>query len=316
MTTIDSRTSAGPLVDALFDKGYVIVDGLATELTNAASEQLRDALDEAPVGHTPFLGERTKRLGGLLRRSTAVRELAMHPMVLEFADHVLQPNCARYQLTFTGMMHLLPGAGAQELHRDGDVYPFLHPSPPTLLSVMWALNDFTATNGATQLVPGSHRWEEDREPFADEVIPAAMPAGSVLLYLSGVIHGGGANVSNVNRTGLLLTYSLGWLRQEENQYLANPPEVAREFPERLQRLIGYDYGGPYLGFVNGDTPQRMLVEEHDGPRNRSSSEVDRLAASMQRHRWGNIECDPTPTRDGDRIPLNRGPIAEFAEPEA
>jgi Phytanoyl-CoA dioxygenase (PhyH) len=314
MTTTDSSTPVEPLVETLFDKGYVIVRGLAPDLTNAAFEQLLPALDEAPVGHTPFLGERTKRLGGLLRRSTAVRELAIHPTVLAFGDKVLQPNCARYQLTFSGMMHLLPGAAAQQLHRDGDVYPFRHPSPPTLLSVMWALNDFTASNGATQLVPGSHRWEEDREPFADEVIAAEMPAGSVLLYLSGVIHGGGANVSDVNRTGLLLTYSLGWLRQEENQYLANPPEVARDFPGRLQRLIGYDYGGPYLGFVDGDTPQRMLVEAHDGPRNRSSPEVDVLAASMERHRWGNLECDPTPTRHGDRVSLNRGPIAEFAAP--
>ena len=315
MTTIASPGSVDSLVEALSERGYVIVEGLAPDLTSEAFEQLRPALEEAPVGHTPFLGERTKRLGGLLRRSTAVRELAIHPTVLAFADQVLQPNCARYQLTFSGMMHLLPGAGAQQLHRDGDIYPFRHPAPPTLLSVMWALSDFTATNGATQLVPGSHRWEEDRDPFADEVIAAEMPAGSVLFYLSGVIHGGGANVSDINRTGLLLTYSLGWLRQEENQYLANPPEVAREFPERLQRLIGYDYGAPYLGFVDGDTPQRVLMEPHDGPRNRSSPEVDVLAAAMERHRWGDLETEPTPSRDGDRVSVNRGPLAESVAPQ-
>ena len=258
-----------------------------------------------------FLGDRTKRLGGLLRRSAAAQEMAVHPMVMALADAVLQPNCVRYQLNYSGIMHLLPGANAQELHRDGDLYPFRHPCPPMMMPTMWALTDFTADNGATMVVPGSHRWDQDRDPTADEIISAVMPAGSLLVYLGGTIHGGGANVSQSPlRTGLAFQYSLGWLRQEENQYLTNPPEIARTYPERLQRLIGYDYGGPYLGFVDGDSPQRLLHEPHDGPRNRTNPEVDALAARMNRHRWGDLEPVPTPPQSAPTIPVSRGLLSE------
>lgn len=303
--------SLDSMAETLLSEGYLVVRNLAPELTAEAVDQLRADIETAPAGHTDFLGPRTKRLGGLLRRSAAVRELVIHPVVMALADRVLQPHCARYQLNFSGIMHLMPGAAAQELHRDSDIYPFRHPSPPTLMPVMWALSDFTADNGATLVVPGSHRWEEDRSPLMSEVKAAGMPAGSALIYLGNTIHGGGCNASNSDRTGLALQYSLGWLRQEENQYLANPPDVARNYSERLQRLIGYDYGGPYLGFVDGDSPQRLLQPEHDGPRNRSNPEVDELAAKMHRHRWGDVEPVPTPPgSQGDHVAFNIGPLGQ------
>ncbi len=299
-------TAIDDLSAALHGDGYVLVERAAPELTNRAFADLIDDIEAAPLGHTPFLGDRTKRLGGLLRRSAAAQQLAIHPLVMALADRALQPNCARYQLNFSGIMHLLPGAAAQGLHRDGDLYPFLFPSPSTLMPTMWALSDFTSDNGATVIVPGSHRWSEDREPFADEMVAAEMPAGSVLIYLSGTLHGGGTNRSTVNRTGLALQYSLGWLRQEENQYLASPPEVARTFPERLQRLIGYDYGGPYLGFVDGDSPLRLLVDGYDGPPERTDPEVDALAARIVRLPWGRLVAEPTVAREGEPVPTIKG----------
>lgn len=317
MAVVSADVSIDSIAEALLDSGYVVIQRLAPDLTDQALGELRDDIDASPLGHTEFLGFGTKRLGGLLRRSSAVREIVVHPVVMALCDRVLQPHCARYQLNYSGIMHLLPGAAAQELHRDGDLYPFRHPAPPTLMPTMWALTDFTADNGATQLVPGSHRWAEDRDPTSDEIVSAVMPAGSVLLYLSGTIHGGGANVSPDSvRTGLALQYSLGWLRQEENQYLANPPEVARTFSERVQRLIGYDFGAPYLGFVNGDSPQRLLVDEHDGPRNRTSPEVDALAARMRRHRWGDVEPVPTPDTTRPTMAVSRGPLPSSEPPDA
>jgi ectoine hydroxylase-related dioxygenase (phytanoyl-CoA dioxygenase family) len=311
MAATDDVASLDTMAQTLLSEGYLVVRNLAPELAAEAVDELRADIEAAPVGHTEFLGSRTKRLGGLLRRSPAVRELVIHPVVMALADRVLQPHCARYQLNFSGIMHLMPGAAAQGLHRDSDIYPFRHPSPPTLMPVMWALSDFTADNGATQAVPGSHLWEEGRSPLVSEIKAAEMPAGSALIYLGGTIHGGGSNTSSVNRTGLALQYSLGWLRQEENQYLANPPEVARNYPERLQRLIGYDYGGPYLGFVNGDSPQRLLQPEHDGPPNRTDAEVDALAAKMHRHRWGDVHPVPTPPgRHGDQVAVNVGPLGQ------
>ncbi|MGZ4674498.1 MAG: phytanoyl-CoA dioxygenase family protein [Ilumatobacteraceae bacterium] len=307
MAVVGVDVPVNSVAEALLEDGYVIVERLAPDLTDRALAELRGDIDAAPVGHTDFLGNRTKRLGSLLRRSTAAQELAVHPVVMALADAVLQPHCVRYQLNYSGIMHLLPGAKAQELHRDGDLYPFRHPCPPMLMPTMWALTDFTAENGATSLVPGSHRWAEERDPTVQEIVAAVMPAGSLLVYLGGTIHGGGANVSQSSvRTGLALQYSLAWLRQEENQYLANPPEVACTYSERLQRLIGYDYGAPYLGFVDGDSPQRMLQPEHDGPRNRTSPEIDALAARMQRHRWGDLEPVPTPPTSDPTIPVSRG----------
>ena len=108
------------------------------------------------------------------------RHMALNPMVMALADHLLLPYCARYQLTFTGIMHLDPGETAQMLHRDTGYYPFLHPAPPTVLAAMWAASDFTAANGGTCLVPGSHHWDMDRQPEPHEIISTEMAAGSVL----------------------------------------------------------------------------------------------------------------------------------------
>ena len=280
------------------EQGYVVFEALAVDLARRALEELKPHIEAAAFGHTAFLGAKTKRLGALFRRSRAAQELVIHPTVLAMADRVLLPHCARYQLNFSGIMHLEPGAEPQVLHRDGVLYPLLHPHPPTLMPAMWALSEFTAENGGTQVVPGSHLWEQEREPYEDEVLETGMPAGSVLIYTGGILHGGGRNRSNATRTGMALQYSLGWLRQEENQYLANPPELAKTYPERLQRLIGYDYGGPYLGFVNGDDPHRVLEEGHAGPAERTNPEVDAAAARIEWLRWGDMEPVTTPRRDG------------------
>ncbi|MBM3585181.1 MAG: hypothetical protein FJX36_12390 [Alphaproteobacteria bacterium] len=289
-------TPIDALAEALARDGYVIVERLAVDGIRHLREELAPHIAAAPFGHTEFLGARTKRVGSVFRRAPATQALAIHPTIMALADRVLLPHCARYQLNFSGIMHLEPGAGAQALHRDGVLYPFLHPCPATVMPAMWAVTDFTTENGATLVVPESHLWEHDREPEPDEIAAAAMPAGSALVYTGGMLHGGGANVSNTVRTGLALQYSLGWLRQEENQYLANPPEVARGYPERLQRLIGYDYGGPYLGFVNGGDPNRVLVEGPAGPADRTTPELDAAAARVAWLRLGDIEPVPTPAR--------------------
>ena len=152
MSVVSVHVPASDIAESLLEAGYVIVERLAPELTDRALAELGGDIDTAPTGHTDFLGDRTKRLNGLLRRSAAAGELAIHPVVLALADAVLQPHCVRYQLNYSGVIHLLPGAKAQELHRDGDLYPFRHPCPPMLMPTMWALTDFTVDNGAT-----SHR---------------------------------------------------------------------------------------------------------------------------------------------------------------
>lgn len=303
-------TPIGVLAERLARDGYVIVEALDIDTAARVRAEIAPHIAEAPFGHTEFLGARTKRLGSVFRRAVSAQTLAIHPTILALADHLLLPHCARYQLNFSGIMHLEPGAETQSIHRDGVLYPFLHPCPATVMPAMWAISDFTAENGATLVVPGSHLWEQERKPFDDEIAAAAMPAGSVLVYTGGVLHGGGRNVSNTVRTGLALQYSLGWLRQEENQYLANPPDVARAYPERLRRLIGYDYGGPYLGFVNGDDPYHTIEPRQQGPAERTTPDIEAAAARMTWLRLGDVTPVPTPSRAGPSVDaLHRTPKA-------
>lgn len=261
--------------------GYAIVNNVLDATTVAGFiEELKPHIDAAELGETAFLGSRTRRLVNLFNRSRIAQQIAIHPLVMAVADRVMLPYCARYQLGYTGVMHLEPGEQAQQLHRDGRCYPIANPCPPLILATMWSLSDFTELNGCTRVVPGSHRWDDERQPSLEEAIGAEMPAGSVLLYTSGVLHGGGANQADQPRTGVAMHYALGWLRQVENQYLVLPPEEARRLPATLQRLIGYDYGGPFLGLVNGGDPHQQL---EDGPAShaRTSAELEAAHARIR-----------------------------------
>ena len=292
-----SDVSANKVARSVLEDGYAVVETLAPDLTRQAGRELQAHIDEAPFGHTEFLGARTRRISALPKRSPAVQQLIIHDLVMGVCDQVLLKQCAKYQLNFTGIMQLHPGAEGQVLHRDGLLYPFRNPHPPTMVQAMWAVSDFSAENGGTNIVPQSNHWEDQRWPEDDEVISAEMPKGSVLFYQSGTIHGAGANNSNSLRTGISIQYSLGWLRTEENQHLTNPPEIAKTFPEKLQQLVGYEYGGPYLGFVDGDDPKWLIQDKPDNsPPSRSRPDIDEAQEKLPRFRFGDLE--PTPTPEG------------------
>jgi len=240
------------------DNGYAIVEGVLhrTEL-DVLEEQISPYLRNTdPDNQSKFFGSKTKRFGRLLHRIPYSRTLVRHPLVLGVCDELLLPFCARYQLHFTGVMHVDPGETAQVLHRD--IVPFTNPSPPLTVATMWALSDFTRENGATVLVPGSNHWRWARAPKKEELIAAEMPAGSVLIYAGNVIHGAGSNKSEDSRIGMSLQYTLGWLRQEENQYLAVPQEQARTFDEDLQALMGYELAQRTWGYVDQSHPLDFL----------------------------------------------------------
>jgi len=247
------------IIPTLERDGYVIIENLlnADQLASISAELAPYLAARAP-GDGNLMGQRTRRFGRLLLRSQTVQELVTHPLVLSIADALLLPYCVRYHINYTGVMYLEPGETAQPLHRDTGFYPIQNPAPPLLLSTMWAISDFTANNGATCLIPGSRHWEDAREPTAAEIAVAEMPAGSVLLYIGNTLHGGGANRSDDPRFGLALHYALGWLRQEENQYLAVPPDEARALPQQIQELLGYSLGSAALGFVDHQDPNEFL----------------------------------------------------------
>jgi len=217
------------------------------------AEELEPWLSTAEPGYSDFVGHATRRTGALIARSPTARTLITDPTILSVLDLALADHASTYQVDLTQMIDMGPGETAQAIHRDRwtfDNYPFPLGFEAEI-NLMWAVSDFTEAMGATRVVVGSHMWE-DNPPEVDPAlsIAAEMPKGSVLLYSGSIYHGGGANTTEVHRVGMNVGYTLGWLRQEENQYLACPQEIARELPEGLLRLMGYQRGAFALGYVD------------------------------------------------------------------
>ena len=245
----------------LGEDGAVIIERLAPAATmDLIERELAPDWDGIPVGGSEFLGVRTKRATSLIAKSRGCGALATNPFVLATIQRVLAPMCKTYHLHVTNGVRVYPGETRQFLHRDDELFHSYipRPGPQMLTNVIWALGDFTAENGATRVVVGSHDWDDKRQPDEDDFTQAEMPSGSVLIYLGSVFHGAGENRSPDPRTAIILGYSLGWLRQEENQYLACPPAVARDLPEDVQRLIGYAVHPPFLGWVDMKDPHSVL----------------------------------------------------------
>jgi ectoine hydroxylase-related dioxygenase (phytanoyl-CoA dioxygenase family) len=265
MQTLANRfaadTSDAEISEALLRDGYAIIEGmLGIADLNTLKSEIAPYLSAATSDSgNEFMGDRTVRFGRLIYLIPKVREMVIHPKVTAACKAVLTTNFPTYQLHFSGVMHVQGGAKAQVLHRDTVL--FTNPSPPTVLATMWAAQDFTRENGATVFVPGSHLWPEDRIPQRKELACAEMPAGSVLLYLGNVIHGAGRCEAGRERMGVSLQYSVGWMRQEENQYLATPLSYARGLPEDVQRVIGYDLAARHWGYVGQHHPMDFLTRD-------------------------------------------------------
>ncbi len=234
------------------EEGAVVVDGVAApDLMDDIEVELKPYLDATPLGSDDFGGLLTRRTGALIARSPAARQLVMHPLALGTA-RVLLAHATNFQLHLTQAIAIGPGQPAQAIHKDRwafDFFPF-----PTGYEVqcntIWALTEFTEENGATRIVLGSST-AGDAEPFThDDTDPAEMERGSVLFYSGSVNHGGGANGTDQVRIGINITYNLAWLRQEENQYLATPRELAQTLPVELLQLMGYQRGAYSLGYID------------------------------------------------------------------
>jgi ectoine hydroxylase-related dioxygenase (phytanoyl-CoA dioxygenase family) len=254
-------SSDAAVAASLDEHGYALIEDLLDPDDVAARRAgLDDLFAATPTGRNFFEGFQTQRIYAVYAKTRAFDDLAVHPRLLAALDHALGPH---YQFSAPVALRIGPGETAQVLHRDEDIYPLPRPHVPVVVNSMWALCDFTEENGATRLIPGSHRWPEDRRPADDghETVAVAMPAGSVLIYLGGLWHGGGANTTDRPRPGLLLEYVVSWLRPQETQLVAVPPEVARDLPERLQELLGYNVFPPFLGYVDGRHPRRILAGE-------------------------------------------------------
>lgn len=277
---LKSTDSVGEIARALSESGAVFVDEMlnADVLArfNAEIDVHLEAADPGRKLMNPlidgFFGKETRHITGVASKSrTFVGEVLCHPVLLGVCDEILLPSCSRYQLNIAHVLDRGPGSPQQLLHRDELVWAHLfkgaRPVAEVQVASIVALEDFAAENGATRIIPGSHKWPRDRKPQLDELVAAEMPAGSAVLYLGSTIHGGGPNTTeNRRRRGMHHSYTLGWLRTEENHYLSTPIDVARELPRQAQELLGYAAhdaildGGGYLGAVDTADPV-VLMEQ-------------------------------------------------------
>ncbi|HEY8123717.1 MAG TPA: phytanoyl-CoA dioxygenase family protein [Myxococcota bacterium] len=261
------NTASPDAIAAVIERdGCAVVDRLASpdQLAKFASEVAPYESANA-TGIDDFAGRRTKRTGALIARSPTARDFVTHPSVLGAVAKVLA-HATGFQLHLTQLISIGPGEPMQQIHRDQwafDFFPF--PSGfEVQCNTIWAISDFSAENGATRVIPGSHRFADKLKFSEEQTEPAEMAAGSVLFYTGALYHGGGANRSARIRSGLNLTYNLAWLRQEENQYLACPLEIARTLPDPLLRLMGYARGAYALGYVGDVRDPIESVKPHAG----------------------------------------------------
>ncbi len=258
----EADVDAETVVAALQEQGVAIVERLVTpEVVNAVFHEMAPHVAATLPGADDFSGTATTRTGALLARSPASHEMIAHRLILEIAEAFLWPAKTTFQLHLTQLIAIGPGSPAQALHRDQWCFDFF-PFPDEVeveMSTMWSLTDFTEENGATRVIPGSHVGGDEALGHPEWTVPATMPAGSVLIYSGRTVHGGGANHTAEVRHGLNADYVLGWLRQEENQYLSVPPDIARTLPPRVRELAGYQLGAYALGYVDDvRSPQQFL----------------------------------------------------------
>jgi ectoine hydroxylase-related dioxygenase (phytanoyl-CoA dioxygenase family) len=247
--------------------GYTIVEDVLDGAACVALEQDLDRLAaelSIQPGKNRFEGRNTVRIYNLLVHGECYRAIPVHPKVLPIVERVLDYGCLVSSLS---SIAIRPGEKAQPIHADDQLIPLPKPHPPLVCNTMWAITEFTAENGATRVVPGSHTL--DRSPvYREECSPIAaeMKRGSVLIYDGSLWHGGGANTSAERRVGIAMNYCAGYIRQQENQQLGIPLELVRTFSPRLQELIGYSLYNGVFGHINRTHPKQLLDDDGVDPR--------------------------------------------------
>lgn len=251
-------TSTKDLVDRIRRDGYVVAPGLIAPSDVAEIKaSLAPWLQGRQLGRNDFEGFASERVYALLAKAPLVARLVEHPVVLDVVGALLAPH---FRLSACLAIDVHPGETPQGWHCDDGYVRLPRPRPMLGVSAIWALDDFTEENGATEVIPGSHTWgpDETAEPDDPRARKVVMRAGSVALFAGTLVHRGGPNRSNAKRLGITPQYCEAWVRQIENMVLAVPPEIARGYSERIQELLGYDILEPFIGYVDGMHPKRLL----------------------------------------------------------
>lgn len=272
----EQSASTESIVEALRADGAVVIDHLVSpDVIDQAMAELAPFVEATPYSGDDFGGRKTKRTGALIARSETARDFVMQPLIRSVVRDILG-HSTNHQIHLTQVISIESGQPAQPIHRDQWAFDFF-PFPgdyEVQCNTIWAATDFNDANGATRVVPGSNH-AEDRLKFKhNDTIAAEMTKGSVLVYLGSVYHGGGANDTETTRAGINITYNVAWLRQEENQYLSVPPEIATTLDDDLLKLMGYSMGAYALGYV-GDVQNPLdVLKGRTGKQDLGGGEVE------------------------------------------
>lgn len=233
--------------------GYVILpDLLSADQLASIREAVAPLLDHH--GRNAFEGRSTQRIYSVLNKTRACDVIADHPRVLALLDRLLMPN---YLLSMLQVINILPGEKAQMLHTDDAFYPLPRPRKALGAATIWAIDDFTADNGATDIIPGSHLWGDEAPDPADRR-PVVMPAGSCVFFVGTLWHGGGANRSDRARLAVTAQYCEPWVRPQEAFTLSMTRDTVRAVSEDIRRMLGYSIRPPFIGQVDGMHPKQLL----------------------------------------------------------
>ena len=278
LARIPNGPDAAPHVIAALERdgGVIVEDFVTPEKLAELRADLLPKVAAVGTGQDDFFGRQTRRLSRLLAHSPICAEIMVHPLFLPIARHFIsvpfkvwggdqfyETSCD-VQYSVGQVIQIAPGQGAQPIHRDDGAFMWRRSfGREARMQLMLALSDFTAENGGTLVVPGSHKWDDERAPDPSEAISTVMKAGSALLFLGGTYHAGGQNRTQSElRTGLTMALDASNVRQEENQYLSLTPDIVARYPEDVQRLLGWSTAGMSLGWVEIDgvqsDPHRLL----------------------------------------------------------
>ena len=253
--TFNAHDDIELIKQTLHEMGAVIIENMTD--ANDLYNELHPYFSNVENCQGEFYGNKTKRFSGLINKSPICRNLAINPVILDIVNFAIGRYCDCIQLNLTQAIEILPGQSAQFLHKDEVFFP-VDAGMETMINAIWAVSDVTKENGGTRVIPGSHKWPEGQQPQIGQTHSIEMKAGSVLLYYGSLYHGGGANIAQEGRKCAVISYSLGWLKQAENFYLSEPWERAKDYPEQLQRLLGYQIHRPNLGYVECVDPIEWL----------------------------------------------------------
>lgn len=255
-------------VERIGEEGYTVLEGLLSPASMARMRrELAPYLQRKLMGRNDFEGFHSERVYALLAKAPSIAELVEHPDVLAIVDRLLAPN---YLLSAALAINVHPGETPQSFHIDDAAGNSGHrifdrPREPFGISTIWALDDFTESNGATEVIPGSHRWGPDREARAADAVKVLMPAGSVVVFAGNLLHRGGANTGTTSRLAITPQYCQPFLRQIEHMVLSVPPAIAGQYSDRVQALLGYNVIDPgFMGYVDGMHPRRLIDPAYQG----------------------------------------------------